>query len=365
MKLILPCEAYAGQIAAYRQEFLDAGSSMDGTGFLRRMADPLEWIACCRSLADPDTVPDGLVQATQFMAVREEDGRVVGMIDVRHRLNEFLAQWGGHIGYSVRPGERGKGYAAQMLRLALIYAFDELKLPRVLVTCAEGNERSRRTILRCGGAYDGTVLEPGERERIQRYWIAPPETLLVTGFSPFGGQRVNPSWEAAALLPDWIGKWRIRKLRLPVVFGEAGERAIREAEACGARAVLSVGQAAGRDAVTPEMVAVNLRYAASPDQSGAKPEDTPVCAEGPAAYFAALPARKMAGAIDATGIPCRVSLSAGTYVCNDVFYQLLRHFDGSEVRCGFVHVPYCEGQGEPCLPLARIARALQTAIEAI
>lgn len=174
MKLIFPEEAWAEEISAYRREFLDAGDSMDGTGILRRTEDPLAWIEGCRRLRQGQT-PDGWVPSTQFMYVNEETGKIVGMIDVRHRLNAFLEQYGGHIGYSVRPCERGRGLAAEMLREALRCAFGELKLPRVLITCGQANEASRRTILRCGGVYESTAFEPMEKMEIQRYWIENPE----------------------------------------------------------------------------------------------------------------------------------------------------------------------------------------------
>ena len=174
MKLIFPTAEYAGQIAAYRQEFLDAGDSMDGTGALRRMADPMAWIEFCEKLRCRETAPDSWVPGTQLMLVRETDDRIVGMIDVRHELNAYLEQYGGNIGYSVRPSERGKGYANRMLALALPFCWDTLGLERVLITCLEENEASRRTILKNGGVYESTVLEPHDRLRIQIYWITRP-----------------------------------------------------------------------------------------------------------------------------------------------------------------------------------------------
>ena len=107
MKLVLPSPEYAGEIAAYRREFLQQGGSMDGAGPLRRMEDPLEWIAFCQRLMRGEA--EDWVADTQFLYVREADGKIVGMMDVRHDLNDYLAEYGGHIGYSVRPGERRKG----------------------------------------------------------------------------------------------------------------------------------------------------------------------------------------------------------------------------------------------------------------
>ena len=171
IKLILPSEEYLDQVWAYRQECFAADSSMDGCGPLRFNESPEQWLADVRAYTDPATVPEGKVQATQFLAVRESDGRLVGMIQVRHRLNEYLKQFGGHIGYSVRPGERRKGYAKEQLRLALDFCKETLDLDRVLITCQPHNEGSRRTILSAGGVYENTAHEPDQDVDLERYWI--------------------------------------------------------------------------------------------------------------------------------------------------------------------------------------------------
>ena len=170
MKLIEPSLEYEQQIRAYRQEFLGCGSSMDGTGGLKKYEDIPAWIEASLRGRDPANVPEGMVPATQYLFVREEDSKVVGMIQIRHYLNDYLKQFGGHIGYSVAPSERRNGYAAEMLRLTLPKC-SELGLSAVLITCDKDNEGSRRTILKNGGVYESTVYEPEEAIWLERYWI--------------------------------------------------------------------------------------------------------------------------------------------------------------------------------------------------
>ena len=170
MKLIEPTMEYSEQIRAYRQFFLDSGDSMDGTGGLRQFDDPRDWIDYLARHKDPKTVPEGRVSSTQFIFVREEDRKIVGMIDIRHRLNEYLEKYGGHIGYSVRPSERRKGYAKEMLRMALPFC-REIGIDKVMITCIDGNIGSEKTILANGGVYEYTRHEPTENEDLKRFWI--------------------------------------------------------------------------------------------------------------------------------------------------------------------------------------------------
>ena len=168
--LIRPTSEYASQIAQYRQEFLDAGDSMDGCGPLRRFENLEEYIQMCKDYEDPEKVPSHLVPATQFCFIRRSDNKLVGMIQVRHRFNNYLEKYAGHIGYSVRPSERCKGYAKTMLKMTLRYC-REIGIDRVLIACIDGNIGSEKTILANGGVYETTVHEPNENENLKRFWI--------------------------------------------------------------------------------------------------------------------------------------------------------------------------------------------------
>ena len=170
IKLVLPAEGFLGQAWDYRRECEAADSDMVGCGPIDTSESARQWLADTRAYADPATVPEGKVQATQFLAVRASDGRLVGMIQIRHYFNEYLEKYAGHIGYSVRPSERRKGYAKEMLRLALPFC-KSIGLDRVLIACEPGNPASRRTILANGGVYECTVHEPGEDIDLERYWI--------------------------------------------------------------------------------------------------------------------------------------------------------------------------------------------------
>jgi pyroglutamyl-peptidase len=190
--------------------------------------------------------------------------------------------------------------------------------------------------------------------------------LLITGFEPFGGESVNPSWEAVDRLPSEIGDFRLSKLRLPVVFGEAARVAIDEAEKINPDAILCIGQAGGRDSITPELVAINLRYAVIPDNAGNQPKDEPIIDGGENALFSTLPVRRMSEALNAVGIPSKLSYSAGAYVCNDLLYTLLDRYKDGKTEVCFVHVPYCTEQGkEPSMSMDSIVKGLSVLIESL
>lgn len=169
LRLREPTEADREQVMAYREEFLRAGSSMDGTGSLQEYADFDEWLAKLRLYKSAGTVPAGRVPGTQLLAFDEND-ELVGMVNIRHELNDFLLNYSGHIGYSVRPAERRKGYAAEILRQALGVA-RTLGIERVLVTCDSDNIASAKTIRANGGVLENETFYRPEGIYLQRYWI--------------------------------------------------------------------------------------------------------------------------------------------------------------------------------------------------
>lgn len=197
--------------------------------------------------------------------------------------------------------------------------------------------------------------------------------ILVTGFMPFGGESVNPAYEAVKRLPEKIAGADIVKIEIPVVYkkGPAAVEAGIDAEK--PDMVLCVGQAGGRSQITPEFVGINYANFRIPDNEGFQPLATKLEDDGPDAYFATIPVQAMADACVEKGIPAAVSYTAGTYCCNEVLYSLLYALDKRHpgVRGGFVHVPYLDTQavkqpaGTPSMALERITEGLTAMIEAM
>ncbi|UHQ21751.1 pyroglutamyl-peptidase I [Lysobacter sp. 5GHs7-4] len=193
-------------------------------------------------------------------------------------------------------------------------------------------------------------------------------TVLLTGFAPFGGEDSNPAWEAVQRLAGKsIRGHRVVTRCLPVAFG-ASLQALRQAIADSEPAlVLCIGQAGGRAQLSLERIAINVDDARIPDNEGARPIDEPVIADGPAAYFSGLPIKAMLAALRAAGIPAEVSQTAGTYVCNHVFYGLMHALRDGPVRGGFVHIPYSPDQaarhpGAPSLSVDTVVEGLRIAL---
>lgn len=196
--------------------------------------------------------------------------------------------------------------------------------------------------------------------------------ILLTAFDPFGGERINPAQEVAASLPERIGGAEIVKLWIPTVFGKASEMITRAMDELWPDAVISLGQAGGRKAVTPERIAINWMDARIPDNAGHQPKEQFIEAGGPDGCFSTLPVEAMVAAIREIGLPGEVSLSAGTFVCNEVMYRVLRHAARTmpDTRCGFIHIPFLPEQVRekpdmPCLSLEDMVRALTATLEVV
>lgn len=193
--------------------------------------------------------------------------------------------------------------------------------------------------------------------------------VLLTGFEPFGGESVNPSWEAASRLDgESLMGAVVAARRLPCVFGEALSVLRGEMAALRPALVVAVGQAGGRPELSLERVAINVDDARIADNAGHRPIDRPVVPGGPAAYFSTLPIKAQAAALRAAGIPAAVSQSAGTFVCNHVFYGLMHALTGAPARGGFIHIPYLPEQaaahpGAPSMSLEMMVAGLRLALE--
>ncbi|CAI1684957.1 pyroglutamyl-peptidase I [Serratia marcescens] len=195
------------------------------------------------------------------------------------------------------------------------------------------------------------------------------QKVLITGFEPFGGERLNPSWEVVKQLNDMelVGA-RIVARQLPCVFGAALEALNAAIDEVQPVMVLAIGQAGGRTDITIERVAINVDDARIPDNQGQQPVDEPIVAGGPAAYFSTLPIKAMVSSMREAGIPASVSQTAGTYVCNHVMYGLLHRLSGQrEVKGGFIHIPYLPEQaaahpGAPSMAASTVLFALELAV---
>ena len=196
--------------------------------------------------------------------------------------------------------------------------------------------------------------------------------ILVTGFDPFGGEKVNPALEAVKSLPSVIHGAEIRWVEIPTVFYQSAEVLEAEIVRYQPDVVLCIGQAGGRASLTPERVAINQDDARIPDNDGNQPIDTPIRLDGEAAYFSTLPIKAMVQAIKEVGLPATVSNTAGTFVCNHLMYQALYLADKKflNMRAGFMHIPYMTEQvinkpNTASMNLADIVKGIEAAIGAI
>ena len=196
--------------------------------------------------------------------------------------------------------------------------------------------------------------------------------ILVTGFDPFGGEKINPAIEAVKLLPDTIKGAEIEKLEIPTVFHKSADVVREKMNEFKPDVVLNIGQAGGRMGLTPERVAINQDDARIPDNEGNQPIDVAIQEDGQPAYFTKLPIKAMVEAMKNAGIPASVSNTAGTFVCNHIMYQTLYLVDKEfpEAKAGFMHIPFMTEQvldkpNQPAMSLTDMARGIEAAIKAI
>ena len=197
-----------------------------------------------------------------------------------------------------------------------------------------------------------------------------PKLVLLTGFEPFNGATINPAWEAVRALEGWSGAgFRVEVRQLPCVFGEANRDLAAMVDELEPSIVIAVGQAGGRAEISVERVAINVDDASIADNAGGQPVDRPIHADGPAAYFTTLPIKATVAALRERGLRAAVSQTAGTFVCNHVFYGLMHHTAGRQLKAGFIHVPFLPEQAEgrmdtpPSMALADIIAGIRIAVE--
>lgn len=196
--------------------------------------------------------------------------------------------------------------------------------------------------------------------------------VLITGFDPFGGEKINPAWEAVKALPDNIDGIEVVKLQIPTVFKKSAKKLFENIDSVKPDVVICVGQAGGRYEFSVERVAINIDDGRIPDNDGYQPVDSPVFEDGENAYFSTLPIKAIVEEVKKVGIPSAVSNTAGTYVCNHIMYSLLYYLNKNNlnIKGGFIHVPFIpeqvvEKKNTPYMELTRITKALEIAIKAI
>lgn len=202
------------------------------------------------------------------------------------------------------------------------------------------------------------------------------KTVLLTGFEPFNGASINPAWEAVRALEGWEGevgehRFRVEVRQLPCVFGQAIEDLVAMVDELHPDVAIAVGQAGGRPDISVERVAINVDDAAILDNGGQQPVDAAIAADGPAAYFSTLPIKAIVRALREKGLVAGVSQTAGTFVCNHVFYGLMHHAacQPQPMKAGFIHVPFLPEQAAarpdapPSMALDDIIAGIKLAVE--
>ena len=196
--------------------------------------------------------------------------------------------------------------------------------------------------------------------------------ILITGFDPFGGEKINPAWEAVNALPDEVDGVEVIKVQIPTVFKKSAQKLFETIDTVKPDAVICVGQAGGRFDFNVERIAINVDDARIPDNEGKQPIDVKIFEDGENAYFASLPIKAMVEEAKKAGVPASVSNTAGTFVCNHIMYSLLYSINKNKlnIRGGFIHVPYISQQvigkkNTPYMELTTATKGLEASIRAI
>ena len=196
------------------------------------------------------------------------------------------------------------------------------------------------------------------------------KTVLLTGFDPFGGESINPAWEVAKSLHEkTIGEYKIISKQVPTVFQKSISVLKEYIEELNPEMIICIGQAGGRPDITIERVAINVDDARIADNEGNQPIDVPVAEEGPAAYWSTLPMKAIVKRLQEEGIPASVSQTAGTFVCNHLFYGLMHELEkrDKKIKGGFIHIPFLPEQasnypGQPSMSLSTIGKGIELAV---
>ncbi|MBE6562059.1 MAG: pyroglutamyl-peptidase I [Ruminococcaceae bacterium] len=191
--------------------------------------------------------------------------------------------------------------------------------------------------------------------------------FLLTGFAPFGGSRINPSYEAVKRIPEQLGGHTVIRAEIPVEYDRCGEVLLSLIDEHDPDCVLCIGQAAGRSGISLENIAVNVKAASVPDNAGVLCSGEKIAPDGAESLQARLPLKELCTLLTEADIRAKISYSAGTYVCNNLLYHLLRYAEEEDPRllCGFIHIPADESQagdfaeGTPTMPIADVVRALK------
>ena len=196
--------------------------------------------------------------------------------------------------------------------------------------------------------------------------------ILLTGFDPFGGESINPSWEVVRRIPKKIKDTEIKGIQIPTVFQKSFKVLKKEIESFNPDVVICVGQAGGRQGITPERIAINVDDARIADNEENQPIDFPIQKDGESAYFSTLPIKAMVDKMIASGFPASVSNTAGTFVCNHIMYQVLYYASKNHpsLKAGFIHVPFLPEQVKeknqyPSMELKKMVHALTLCVETV